>query len=263
MTKEYKNLTLHAAARVATLTLNRPEVHNAFDDAMLGELQDAFERLAGDESVRVVVLTGAGRSFSAGADLGWMKRMVRYTLEENLADARRLADCLDRLHRLPKPTIARVNGAAIGGGMGLVAACDLAIASEKAVLGLSEVKLGLVPAVISPYVVRRAGEGKCREFFLTGERLSAAKALEAGLVHRCVPEEELDRAVAETAASLLSSGPRALAACKTLLDTVSETPLDRVNEITLRMIAEMRVGEEAQEGMAAFFEKRKPSWSGS
>ncbi|MFH1679479.1 MAG: enoyl-CoA hydratase/isomerase family protein [Candidatus Eisenbacteria bacterium] len=256
----YETLELRVTDRVAALTLNRPEIHNAFNDTMLAELLDAFERLAADDGVRVVVLTGAGRSFCAGADLVWMKRMVRYTFEENIEDARRLADCLHRLHQMPKPTIARVNGAAIGGGMGLVAACDIAIASEKAVLGLSEVKLGLVPAVISPYVVRRAGEGKCRELFLTGERIPAARALAAGFVHRCVPEEELDRAVAETAKSLLTGGPRALASCKRLLDQVADTTLEEVKELTLRTIAEMRVGKEAQEGMAAFLEKRRPSW---
>jgi methylglutaconyl-CoA hydratase len=256
----YETLDVRRAGPVATVTLNRPEVRNAFNEVMIGELIAAFVSLGGEESVRVVVLTGAGGAFSAGADLEWMRRSSRYTFDENLADASRLAECLECLYSLPKPTIARVNGPAIGGGVGLVAACDIAIASESALLGLSEVRLGLVPAVIAPYLVRRAGEGRCRALFLTGTRLTGSEAHAAGLVNRTVMDSDLDRAVEETASSLLEGGPAALASCKRLLAQVAEAPLEEARAFTARMIAEMRSGKEAQEGMAAFLEKRRPSW---
>jgi methylglutaconyl-CoA hydratase len=256
----YRTIEVRREGRVATLTLNRPDVRNAFNDAMIAELLDALPAIGADEGTRVLVLTGAGASFSAGADLDWMRRTAGYSLEENLADAERLASCLCTLDEMPKPTIAKVNGPAIGGGMGFVAACDIAIASESAVLGLSEVKLGLVPAVIAPYLLRRAGEGRCRALFLTGARLSGSEALAAGLVHRAVPGAELDRAVADTAGVLLEGGPSALASCKTLLRRVAGVSAEEARAFTARLIAEMRVGEEAQEGMAAFLEKRRPSW---
>ncbi|RPJ40993.1 MAG: hypothetical protein EHM19_12760 [Candidatus Latescibacterota bacterium] len=253
-------MEIRAEGAVARLSLNRPDVRNAFDETMIGELLEAFRALAGDDSIRVVIVTGAGRAFSAGADLEWMRRTARLGFHENLADAARLAECLEALHSLPKPTIARVNGPAIGGGMGLVAAADIAIAAEDAVLGLSEVRLGLVPAVIAPYLVRRAGEGKCRALFLTGVRLSGSEGAAAGLVHRAVPGGELDRVVDETVSSLLEGGPEALASCKRLLDHVAAPGAEEIRAFTARLIAEMRAGAEAQEGIAAFLEKRKPSW---
>ncbi len=244
----------------ATIILSRPEVKNAFDDVMLDELLEAYGDLGRDAGVRVVVLTGQGDSFCAGADLNYMKRTVGYSFEENLADSMKIADVMERIHTLPKPTVARVNGYAIGGGAGLMAANDIVVASEKAVISLSEVEIGLVPACISPYVVMRAGPGACREFFLTGERMKAEKAHRLGLVNDVVGDDELDRRVDELVRRLLTSGPEALRVCKELLDNVSEMPLSEAKTYTARVIAEVRVSEEGQEGMAAFLEKRKPSW---
>ncbi len=257
---EYKTILLARDDGLATVTLNRPEVHNAFNDVMLAELIDVFGGLREDPDTRIVILTGSGKSFCAGADLSWMKKVISYTYEENIRDSNQISECMHRLYTLPRPTIARVNGAAIGGGMGLVSACDIVIASDQAVMSLSEVKIGLVPACISPYVVKRAGEARCREFFLTGERLTAQRALAAGLINRAVPPEELDGAVAEVVERLLSSGPRALAAAKELLETLPEISLEEAKGFTARVIADLRMGDEGQEGMNAFLEKRKPAW---
>lgn len=258
--KKYQTILLEIKDQIARLTLNRPEVHNAFNDVMLNELIDVFQKISRHEEVRVVILTGNGKSFCAGADLNWMEKMIHYSYEENVADALQVSECMYRLYTLPQPTIARVNGPAIGGGMGLVTACDMAIAAEEAQFSLSEVKLGLVPACISPYVLHKAGEGACRQFFLTGERFSAERALKAGLINKVVPLEKLDEAVAEMVNQLLSSGPRALTACKELLQKVPGLDFEEAKSYTADMIARLRVGDEAQEGMKAFLEKRKPKW---
>ena len=247
--------------KIAKVTLNRPEVHNAFNEVMIAELTDIFKKISEDESVRVVVLTGNGKSFSAGADVNWRKKMINYSYEQNLGDSLKLAELFYLMYSLSKPIIAKVNGAAIGGGTGLVAVCDIAIASDNAKFSLSEVKLGLVPACISPYVIRKVGEGKCREFFLTGERLTAKKALELGLVNQVVPPDELDKTVGEKADQLISSGPKALAMCKELLKNVPGMDFEKAKAYTADMIARMRIGEEGQEGMSAFLEKRKPKWT--
>jgi len=257
---ERETIRLEVSGGIARLTLYRPEIHNAFNDVMLSELIETFGALADDPEARVLVLTGEGKSFCAGADLQWMKKMIHYSFEENLADSDRVAECLERLHTLPQPTIARVNGAAIGGGMGLVTACDIAVASESASLGLSEVKIGLVPSVIAPYVLRRASEGRCREYFLTGERLTGRKAAEVGLVQRAVPEERLDEAVDEIVGRLLSSGPEAIASCKELIGRVAGKQPADVRRYTVELIAKLRVSDEGQEGMNAFLEKRKTAW---
>jgi methylglutaconyl-CoA hydratase len=259
--KSFETISYTSKQKIAAITLNRPEIHNAFNEVMIAELTQVFRKISEDESVRVAVLTGSGKSFSAGADLNWMKKMIDYSYEQNLEDSLLLADLFYLMYSLPKPIIARVNGAAIGGGTGLVAACDIAIAAENAKFSLSEVKLGLVPACISPYVIRKVGEGKCREFFLTGERLTAQRALEAGLVNQVVPAEELDRAVQEKAAQLISSGPKALAMCKELLQKVLGMDFDNAKTYTADMIARMRIGDEGQEGMNAFLNKRKPKWT--
>lgn len=263
MTQErnFDTITYSFKDKIATVTLNRPEVHNAFNQVMIAELTDVFKNISGDDEVRVVVLTGNGKSFSAGADLNWMKKMINYTYEENLDDSLKLAELFHLMYSIPKPVIARVNGAAIGGGTGLVAVCDIAIVAETAKFSLSEVKLGLVPACISPYVIRKVGEGRCREFFLTGERLIAKRAQELGLVNQVVPLEELDQAVREKANQLISSGPEAIAMCKELLKNVPGMDFDRAKTYTADMIARMRVGDEGQEGMSAFLEKRKPKWT--
>jgi methylglutaconyl-CoA hydratase len=257
----FKTITYSLKDRIATVTLNRPDVHNAFNEVMIAELTAVFRKIPEDDQVRVVVVTGNGKSFSAGADLNWMKKMINYSYEENLEDSIKLAELFDLMYSLPKPVIARVNGAAIGGGTGLVAVCDIAIAAESAKFSLSEVKLGLVPACISPYVIRKVGEGRCREFFLTGERLIAKRAMELGLVNQVMPMEELDKAVEEKANQLISSGPKAIAMCKELLKNVPGMDFDKAKTYTADMIARMRIGGEGQEGMSAFLEKRKPKWT--
>jgi methylglutaconyl-CoA hydratase len=257
----YETITVETHDRVARITLNRPDVHNAFNMQMLLDLIDAFGKLGNDGSVRVVVLTGEGKSFCAGADLQWMREIINYSYEQNLEESNTVADLMETIYLCPKPTIARVNGAAIGGGTGLVASCDVAVTAESAKLSLSEVKLGLVPACISPYVIRRVGESRARELFLTGERLTAARAAEYGLVNRAVPDDDLDAAVDELVEKLITSGPEAIAMCKELLRRVPGRPISEIKGFTAECIAKMRVSDEGQEGMAAFFEKRKPKWA--
>jgi methylglutaconyl-CoA hydratase len=248
-------------AGVGRLTLNRPEVHNAFDDALIAQLTAALLSLEADRRVRVVVLAASGKSFSAGADLAWMQRMAGYSEAENLADARALAGLMSTLDRLAKPTVALVQGAAFGGGVGLVACCDIAIASEAASFSLSEVKLGLIPAVISPYVVAAMGPGAARRFILTAERFSAPQALALGLVHEVVPADRLEETGQKVLDHLTQGGPRAQADAKDLVLSLAGRPIDRaLVEETAERIARIRVGEEAREGLAAFLEKRKAEW---
>ncbi len=259
--REYQTVELKIKNRVARVFLDRPDVRNAFNEVMIEDLIHVIERVEKDESVRVLVLTGKGSVFCAGADLHWMKKMKEFTFEENYRDALRLAELMSRLYNTPKPTIAKVNGASIGGSNGLLAACDIAIASDNAVFSLSEVKIGLVPACIGPYVLKKIGESACRELFLTGERIGAERAKELGLVNEVVPYEELTERIEEIVASLLSSGPYALAVSKELLTRIPTMSTAEIKEYTARLIAELRSGDEAQEGMAAFFEKRKPKWA--
>jgi methylglutaconyl-CoA hydratase len=247
---------------VARLTLARPEVHNAFNDALIAQLTQSLEELGANQAVRAVVLAAEGKSFSAGADLNWMKAMAGYDEARNLADARGLSRLLWTLDRLPKPTIGRVQGAALGGGVGLVACCDIVVASRSASFTLSEVKLGLVPATIGPYVVAAIGERACRRYFLTAERFHAEEALRLGLVHRLVEADELDLGVEEVLAALLANGPNAVAAAKELIFAVGRRPVDAaVAEETARRIAAIRASPEGREGIGAFLEKRKPGWS--
>lgn len=259
--KEYQTITYKIENQIARIFLNRPEVHNAFNDIMIFELTEIFKLISADEKIRIAVLTGDGQSFCAGADLNWMKRVINFSYEENLKESLQLADLFYLMYTLPQPTIARVNGAAIGGGAGLVAVCDIVIASEKAKFSLSEVKLGLVPACISPYVLRRVGERVARELFLTGERIDAQKALQSGMANQVVTEDKLDEAVNERIKQLLSSGPKALAMCKDLLHNVPGMKPEEFKRYTAEAIAKMRVSEEGQEGMNAFLEKRKPKWN--
>ncbi len=261
--KEYQTILASRDGPVWHITLNRPEVHNAFNEAMIVELLDVVGGAVHEPQVRVVVLTGKGRSFCAGADLNWMRRVKDYSYEENLEESRRLADLMHTIYTLPMPTIARVNGAAIGGGTGLLAACDVIIAAETAKFSLSEVKLGLVPAVISPYVIRRVGESRCRQLMLTGERFKADRAKRYGLVNTVVPIEDLDDAVQERVAQLLTSGPEALKTCKELLRRVPLMDFEQAKAYTAEVIARLRISREGQEGMAAFLDKRKPDWSRS
>jgi len=248
---------------VATVTMNRPGVHNAFNAELISTLTRAFERLGEDESVRAVVLTGEGPSFSAGADLNWMRDMAKTSEKANLEDARHLARMLRTLNHLDKPTVARVNGAAFGGGVGLIACCDIAIGAIGARFGLTEVKLGLVPATIAPYVMPAIGPRQARRLFLSAEIFGAEQAERLGLLHEAVPEDELDEAVERQVGFVLKNGPAALAAAKRLVGTVrawSEDEQAQLDEITSELIARLRVSDEGQEGLAAFLEKRKPSW---
>lgn len=250
---------------VATLTMNRPEVHNAFDDQFIAAMKKTLDALDNDPAVRVVRLAASGSSFSAGADLDWMKRMAGYSRDENLADALGLAELMRRLNSLAKPTIALVQGAAYGGGVGLVACCDIVLATRRASFCLSEVKLGLIPAVISPYVMAAIGEKACRRYFLTAEPFDAAEAHRLGLVNEVLESEETLAAAAEkTAFMLLRNSPMALAAAKSLIAAVAGQPLtDSLIAATALRIADQRASAEGKEGVAAFLEKRKPAWISS
>lgn len=249
-------------ACVAWLWMNRPEVHNAFDEALIGELTAALTALGADPGVRVIVLAGRGKSFSAGADLNWMKRQGSASTEENLADARRLAGLFRTLSECAKPTVARVHGAAMGGGMGLAAACDICIASSQASFATSEVKLGIIPAVISPYVVRAIGERQSYRYFQTAERISAARAGQIGLAHEVVEPEQLDEQVGAIAAALLAGGPLAQAAAADLIRAVANRPVTaELIDDTAHRIAQLRATPEAREGLTAFLEKRTPAWT--
>ncbi len=249
-------------AGAARVTLARADLHNAFNEAMIAEITAAFVELGRREDVRVIVLSGEGKSFSAGGDIHWMKKMVGYSFEENLADANEMARMLRAIRECPKPVIARVHGAAYGGGVGLTAACDIAAAIESAVFCLSEVKLGIVPAVISPFVMEKIGPGQMRRYALTAERFSAVEAKRIGLVHEVfATEAEMDRWIEEVCATLKSNGPKALVAAKRILSEVAGVPWDQVQARTTRTIAELRASTEGQEGLKAFLEKRKPHWS--
>ncbi len=255
-----KTITFSVKDAIGYVTLNRPEVHNAFNRRMINELAGVFNEIKGIDDLKVVILKGEGKSFCAGADLNWMREIKDYSYEQNLKESLELAEMLYLIYSSPKPTIARVQGAAIGGGTGLVAVCDIAIAAVDAKFSFSEVKLGLIPACISPYVIKKCGEGRCREFFLTGERITAERALAAGLINKIVPAQELDKAVDEMVNQLLSSGPEAIKKCKELLSRVSQISFEDARRFTAEVIAQLRTSPEAQEGMAAFLEKRKPDW---
>jgi methylglutaconyl-CoA hydratase len=248
---------------VVRLTLSRPAIHNAFDDRQIAELTAAFGDLAGDKMVRAIVLTGAGKSFSAGADLNWMRRTTTYGEAENLRDANALAALMKALYQLPQPTVARVNGAALGGGTGLVACCDVVVAGEDALFGTTEVRLGIMPAVIGPYVIAAIGARQARRLMLTGERITAHEAARIGLVHEVVAGDLLDAAVERVVSHLLKGGPRAIAAAKRLVHDLAGRPIDQeLIDNTARRIAALRATPEAREGLSAFLEKRKPGWIG-
>jgi len=248
---------------VTTLTLARPQVHNAFDDELIARLNDALLAIDADPDVRAVVLTGAGSTFSAGADLGWMRRMAAAGAEENRADALRLAALMRTLNFLTKPTIARVNGAAYGGGVGLIACCDIAIGIEGAKFALSEVKLGLVPAVISPYVAAAIGLRHARRLFVSGEVFDAAEATRIGLLHQCVPASEIDAAIDRALHALSKGGPLAQHEAKRLalrLDGMTPDGADALDREHAALIATLRISPEGQEGLGAFLDKRPPRW---
>ena len=246
---------------VATVTLNRPEVRNAFNEEMIAALTAAFHRLGARNDVRCIVLAGNGPAFCAGADLNWMRRMADYTHRENYADAAALAEMLRVVYQCPKPTIARVQGDAYAGGTGLVAACDIAVSADTAHYCLSEVKLGLIPATISPYVIRAMGARAAHRYFLTAERFDAAEALRIGFVHQVVTMAELDRTVAALAQTLIQAGPQAVSLCKQLVQEVAQREITpELIGSTVRAIADVRVSDEGREGIRSFLEKRRPAW---
>jgi len=245
---------------ILRLTLNRPEVRNAFDEEVIQSLSAAAVRASEDQSLRAVVLAGNGKAFCAGADIAWMAKAIAYTRQENLSDAEDLARLLERLDTLPVPVIGRIQGSALGGGVGLAAICDIVVAADDAVFGLSEVKLGILPAVVAPYVLRKIGISAARELFLTGARFDAARAREIGLVHDVVPAGDLDAAVKRRLDDVLTAGPQGIAKAKALIREIAGAHPEDVIGITTNAIAAQRVSDEGQEGLRAFLEKRKPSW---
>jgi methylglutaconyl-CoA hydratase len=256
-----KFVVIRREGSVATVTMARPDVHNAFNEHLIVQLHEAFRSLASDDNVRVIVLAGEGKSFSAGADLDWMRRAASFSEEENRRDAAAAAALWRAVAECPKPVVARVHANAFGGGAGLVAASDIAIASEHAMFGFTEVRLGLVPATVAPHVVEKIGPGRALPLFLTGERFDARRASEIGLVHQVVETSHLDVAVGGVVDALLSGGPDALAACKELVRRVAQDPSMEIDEYTGGLIAMVRAGEEGREGVGAFLAKRKPKWA--
>jgi methylglutaconyl-CoA hydratase len=256
-----KHLNISVAGHIASVTLNRPEVRNAFNDEVILEMTAAFVDLGEREDVRCIVLAANGPAFCAGADLNWMRSMADYTREQNLADAGRLAEMMRSVYACPKPTIARIQGDVYAGGTGLVAACDIAVSVDSAQYCLSEAKLGLVPATISPYVIRAMGARAAHRYFLTAERFSAAEALRIGFVHEVVGADALDGKVAELAAALVSAGPQAVRLCKQLVQDVAGAEINaELIDKTVALIADVRVSPEGREGLQSFLQKRKPSW---
>lgn len=247
--------------RIATITLNRPQVHNAMNVRMIEELNACFADLRADERLHGVLLTGEGASFSAGGDIGMMKDYATFTHEQNLADAYRLFDLFSSINIFPTPVIARVNGAAMGGGVGLVSVCDIAIAAESARFAFSEAKLGLAPSTIAPFVVRKIGEANARALFVTGERFSAHRAYDIGLLNVVVPPEQLDEAVQKTLGELVTSSPHAVRACKAMALSIGHMGYEEARDYTAETVARLRVSDEGQEGLRAFLEKRKPAWA--
>ncbi len=258
-------LVEHDQRGVTTLTLSRPEVRNAFDDELINALMTALQQCDRDPQVKVIVLTGAGKSFSSGADLNWMREMASYGEEENIEDALRLAELMAMLNGVRKATMARVNGHAFGGAVGLIACCDIAVGADVARFALSEVRLGLVPAVISPYVVSAIGERQARRYFLTGEAFDANQACRLGLLHEVAADDQLDSAVETIISHLLAGGPKAQLASKELVASISHhgvTASQSLQRRTAELIAQLRGSVEGQEGLSAFLEKRKPDWQG-
>jgi methylglutaconyl-CoA hydratase len=260
-TPTYPSLQVEIRGSIATVALDRPEVHNAFNETLIASLTQAFRELGAREDLRAIVLRGNGPSFCAGADIRYMGSSLHWTRAENIADATQLAEMLDAVNTCPLVVVGRVHGSALGGGMGLVACCDLAIAAEGTRFGFTEVRLGLAPATIAPYVIARIGQSQARSLFVTGERFDAAQALTVGLVQRVVPAADLEAAMDGVVAQLRGNGPQAMRAAKTLALRVPTMAPDEARAFTVGMIADLRVSAEAQEGLHAFAEKRKASWA--
>jgi methylglutaconyl-CoA hydratase len=260
---EPKYLDFDLRESIARVTLNRPEVHNAFNPELIEELRQAFERISLEwPRVRAVVLAGSGKSFCAGADVNWMRESLGYSEEENVADALRMARMFDMINRCPATVIACIHGSALGGGVGLAAVCDVVVAGEATVWGLSEVKLGIAPAVISPYVIAKIGRSQARALFLSGQRFDSERARRIGLAHIVAAEQELDAEVESVIGEVLTSAPRGAARAKELITLVPNLSPEEATQLTAETIASLRVSPEGQEGLRAFLEKRKPEWAG-
>lgn len=260
----YEYLSIAVDGPVERLTLNRPEVRNAFNEHVIAELTSWATATAAapvERRPRVVVLAGAGKTFCAGADVTWMAKTVTYTEEENVRDATAMSRMFAALNSLPVPLIGRIHGAALGGGAGLAAVCDIVVADDQALFGFTETKLGIIPAVISPFALAKIGRSAARELFLTGARFSATRAREIGLVHAVVPAHDLDATIDRYISELLTAGPEAVAAAKALIPQVAPLEVDQAQPLTARAIAARRVSKEGQEGLRAFLDKRKPAWS--
>ncbi|MCD6468096.1 MAG: enoyl-CoA hydratase/isomerase family protein [Thermoplasmata archaeon] len=256
----YETIAVTKEEKTITIALDRPEVHNAMNEKMMKELTSCFKKINSDEQIRVVVLTGNGKSFCAGADLNWMKSMADYTMEENISDSRLLLDLYETIDNCSKPVIGRINGHAFGGGLGLLAVCDINVATPNLKFAFSEVKLGIIPAVISPYVIRRIGIANTRRLFITGERFDSQYAEHMGLIDHVVPQDLLDETIKKYVNLTLTSGPNAVKEVKNLVRMYQELKTGEYKEYTVKKIAELRVSKEGQEGIRAFLEKKKPSW---
>ncbi len=261
--KNYQYLKIQNSNFVTQIILNRPELHNAFNDEMIAELTELFQSLNQDQNTRVIILSGEGKSFCAGADLNWMKKMASYSFKENLADAKKLFQMFTVIAKCSKPVIAKVHGAAMGGGVGLVAAVDIAFAESETRFAFSEVKLGLIPAVISPFVIQKIGANAARDLFLTGERFTAAHAEKIQLIHTHAKAEVLEERIQNKIKAFLQASPEAIAASKELIQTLLTSPAETLEQKTAERIAKQRSSAAGQEGMQAFFEKRKASWISS
>lgn len=259
----YKTIEPELRKRSVIIWLNRPDVHNAFNRDMIKELLEIFNDIENNDNIRSIIISGRGRSFSAGADLKWMGETINYTLEKNLDESKLISELFNKIYTFRKPVIAAINGAAIGGGMGFVAASDIVISSETAIFGLSEVRIGLIPSIISTYLLRKSTGGKLKELFITGRRFGPEVALDAGLINDIVEEKRLIDTAMERADELESAGPDAIAACKELFSKIPDLSLEEASDFTSRLLADLRVGDEAQEGMRSFLEKRDPAWKKS
>jgi len=259
---KYETIEVFKEKDVVTVQLNKPEVHNAMNEKLMKELTSCFKELSRDDNTRIIILTGNGKSFCAGADLNWMKSMVKYSIEENIQDSKLLLDLFETIYNCPKPVIGRINGHAFGGGLGLLAICDITVAIPGLKFAFSEVKLGIIPSVISAFIVKRIGIANMKRLFITGERFNSEYAKKIGLIDYVIPEEEFDAEIQKYTEQLRSSGPRAIQEVKNLVDKCQKMNVERYKEFTVKKIAELRVSHEGQEGINAFLEKRKSKWSG-
>ena len=258
---KYETLKLHREKDLVTVSLNRPEVHNAMNEKLMKELTNCFKDLKNDKSTRIIIITGNGKSFCAGADLNWMKSMTKYSKEDNIKDSRLLLELYETIYNCPKPVIAKINGHAFGGGVGLIAVCDIIFALPELKIGFSETKLGIIPSVISTYIVKRIGISNMRRLFITGERFTSEYAKKIGLIDYIITEEEIDFEIKKYIKLLYSSGPKSIDEIKKLIKEYEQMDIEDYKKFTVEKISELRVSDEGQEGIKAFLEKRKPKWS--